>query len=287
MYHVLTYLVASLTLFATFATGHPSSVPYHKRAGFGGFGPTPNKAAQPTPPSPFSNKAQTSPSPSASLSTSSAPASSYTCYDGSDGTLAHSSSINGKPHNIWSCQGTAAPLPPPTSWWPMNKTFQGGQWEQEAEKAAEGFQNWMKAITAGKAPDVPVPGKGPWGFPKRDVLSLLEAPCTSYCNTPAGTGPDPNDCLQMINADADSGSYTIAAGTYLVWTWETCQVTQNNQLTDGSDITYSYDWDHWSGVVNYLAFNCQAAENAQGGSCHFNDSTNQSWIQVQVAPGSY
>ncbi|EPQ53540.1 hypothetical protein GLOTRDRAFT_111695 [Gloeophyllum trabeum ATCC 11539] len=124
------------------------------------------------------------------------------------------------------------------------------------------------------------------GANETQAVDITRAPCTTYCDTPAGGGPDPNDCSTLANADAVGGNFTIPASSYLAWTWKSCQVTQSNLLNPARELNYTYDGRDWAGVVNYVAWNCQSQENAHGGSCRFYDNTNVSIIQVQTTPAN-
>lgn len=179
----------------------------------------------------------------------------YKCQNGDPGTPYKNFTVGstGKAAYSWTCQGDIPQIP---------------------------TKNNGTVLQKGKInPAPPAPR-----HKKRDYDLLGEA-CTVWCNS--GTnGPDPNDCNQLLTSDEMSGTFTIPAGSYLVWTWLTCQVVQNNLVNPSVAIEYSYDINNWAGVVSNLAYNCQAAENAMGGSCHFADSTAISVIQVQLAPAS-
>ncbi|KIP07107.1 hypothetical protein PHLGIDRAFT_118358 [Phlebiopsis gigantea 11061_1 CR5-6] len=109
---------------------------------------------------------------------------------------------------------------------------------------------------------------------------LCGAPCTTYCNSGSG-GPNPNDCTTLANVQSGQGTFTITAGTVIYWTYASCQVYMNDELSPAQDIVYCYS--DWAGVVNYVAWNCQGTTGDNGGSCHFYDNTDISWIQVQTA----
>ncbi|KII95396.1 hypothetical protein PLICRDRAFT_212832 [Plicaturopsis crispa FD-325 SS-3] len=112
--------------------------------------------------------------------------------------------------------------------------------------------------------------------------NLVGAPCTTYCYTPAGGGPDPNDCQSLANDYAGDGDFTIGSGGGLVWSLGSCQVVQWNDMSSG-DVLYNYNTANWAGVVSYIAWNCQATQNAHGGTCNFYDSTSISNLVVQAS----
>ncbi|EKM54024.1 uncharacterized protein PHACADRAFT_122718, partial [Phanerochaete carnosa HHB-10118-sp] len=94
-------------------------------------------------------------------------------------------------------------------------------------------------------------------------LDLRGAPCTTYCNEGIG-GPNPNDCSVLASQWQNDGSFTIGSG------YTACRVDTSDQ-----DLYYCYDSSDWAGVVNYLAWNCQASSpggSYNGGSCRFYDN---------------
>ncbi|KZT28172.1 hypothetical protein NEOLEDRAFT_1239899 [Neolentinus lepideus HHB14362 ss-1] len=184
---------------------------------------------------------------------------SYTCNDGSPGNPYTSfTSGAGKTGYSWSCAGAHPELDPVA----FNHT--------------EMLHGQILPFNAPPSPESHIG--------KRDY-SLVGKACTVYCNSGTG-GPDPNDCNQLLTADQTAGAFTIPAGSYLVWTLDTCQIVQNNLLSPSTNIDFSYDWNDWAGIISNLAYNCQASEGAMGGSCHFLNNTDVSIIQVQVAPSS-
>ncbi|KDQ50527.1 hypothetical protein JAAARDRAFT_41987 [Jaapia argillacea MUCL 33604] len=96
---------------------------------------------------------------------------------------------------------------------------------------------------------------------------LCGASCTTYCYTPAGGGPDPNDCQALANGVSGGSGYTITAGTYLTLTYGSCEVQQSNLISPSQDLYYCPS--DLAGVVSYIAWNCQATQNAHGGYCDF------------------
>ncbi|OBZ79539.1 hypothetical protein A0H81_00050 [Grifola frondosa] len=114
--------------------------------------------------------------------------------------------------------------------------------------------------------------------------NVCGAPCTTYCWTPAGGGPDPNDCAVIQDAllyDSQNvgALFNItASGTptdMITMTYSSCLSYFLNQ--EFSTIVYCRT--DWAALVNYIAFNCQATQNAHGGLCVAND---QGWyVQVQ------
>ncbi|EGO19772.1 hypothetical protein SERLADRAFT_400865 [Serpula lacrymans var. lacrymans S7.9] len=113
--------------------------------------------------------------------------------------------------------------------------------------------------------------------------NVCGANCTTNCFTPSGGGPDPNDCQVISNAllyETNNSVPTFNAtlnttGVYMQY--QTCETFFLNQAT--TNLTYCNQ--DWAQVVEYVAFNCQATQNAHGGNCVADD---QRWfIQVQTA----
>ncbi|TFK47493.1 hypothetical protein OE88DRAFT_1738413 [Heliocybe sulcata] len=185
----------------------------------------------------------------AALSQTTSPAAAYTCTDGSPASLVDTFSVPGyaQAGGIWVCPAPAVSA--------LKSTL------HDAGKVLGQIVSSVLDANS-SAP-----------------FNLTEAPCTTYCDTPAGGGPDPNDCSYLATANAPSGTFTLPARSSLVWTWQSCQVVQSNFLEPPQNITYDYSNESWAGVIDYLAWNCQSEENAHGGSCDFYDSTN-TFIQV-------
>ncbi|TFK47494.1 hypothetical protein OE88DRAFT_1738414 [Heliocybe sulcata] len=201
----------------------------------------------------------------------------YTCDNGALGNPSKAFGIPGskKTAYSWFCPGSPAGL--------ASLAFNHTQVKDG------NITSLVSESKLGKTPATPAaknistlgPGQGSH-LGKRDI-SLVGQPCTVYCNSGTG-GPDPNDCNQLLTADETYGDFLIPSGSYLVWTLDTCQVTQTNLLSPATNLTYSYDTNDWAGVVHALAYQCQAAENAMGGSCQFLGNTDVSVLQVQTAP---
>ncbi|KAJ7457249.1 hypothetical protein B0H11DRAFT_2063496 [Mycena galericulata] len=106
--------------------------------------------------------------------------------------------------------------------------------------------------------------------------------CTTSCFTPAGGGPNPNDCHVIADAlrfDSQNvgALFTIGTGVNntVALQFATCLTFFVNQ--DVVPIEYC-DTD-WATLVDFIAPNCQATQNAHGGLCV---ATNQQWF-VEVA----
>ncbi|EGN94730.1 hypothetical protein SERLA73DRAFT_143588 [Serpula lacrymans var. lacrymans S7.3] len=114
-------------------------------------------------------------------------------------------------------------------------------------------------------------------------VNVCGATCTTNCFTPSGGGPDPNDC--QVIADAllyDSQNvgalFNITAATSgVVMQYQSCETF----FIDQASYNLTYCRTDWSSLVNYIAFNCQATQNAHGGNCVASDQT---WfVQVQTS----
>ncbi|KAI1082493.1 hypothetical protein F5B20DRAFT_578158 [Whalleya microplaca] len=115
---------------------------------------------------------------------------------------------------------------------------------------------------------------------KRD-RNVCGAPCTTYCNSGTG-GPDPNDCSSLASG-LPSGGFTLGAGQIRYWNWGSCQAYLTNKASEG--MYECYDQGSLGGIINYLAWNCQASTSGGpylGGSCHFYDNTGIGWVQVET-----
>ncbi|KAJ3551900.1 hypothetical protein NM688_g4442 [Phlebia brevispora] len=113
---------------------------------------------------------------------------------------------------------------------------------------------------------------------KRD--DVCGANCTTDCFTPSGGGPDPNDC-QVIADALLYDSQNVGA----LFTLDPTNGTQRITMQYRSCLTYMLNQDvvpitycrtDWSQLVEYIAFNCQAEQNAHGGLCVADD---QRWVQ--------
>jgi len=111
--------------------------------------------------------------------------------------------------------------------------------------------------------------------------NVCGAPCTTNCFMPAGGGPDPNDCHVIADAlREDSQSigalFEIGTGTNntVVMKFNSCETFFLNQAIG----PLVYCRTDWAALIDFVAPNCQATQNAHGGNCVAND---QSWF-VQV-----
>ncbi|KAF7966168.1 hypothetical protein HWV62_39760 [Athelia sp. TMB] len=108
---------------------------------------------------------------------------------------------------------------------------------------------------------------------------LCGASCTTTCYTPAGGGPDPNDCQVIADALLFEGQNTgplFTLGTagnsttnFIRLRYSSCNSTIVNQ--DPTSIEYCYS--DWAGVTGYVGKNCQATSSppAHGGICVASD----------------
>ncbi|EKM60195.1 uncharacterized protein PHACADRAFT_203454 [Phanerochaete carnosa HHB-10118-sp] len=113
----------------------------------------------------------------------------------------------------------------------------------------------------------------------RQSTSACGEPTTTNCFTPAGGGPDPNDCqiiAEALSFDSqnavDGDAFSLApsgSDAVLTLTFNSCESFIVNQA--GAPLTYCRS--DWSSAVNNLAFNCQATQNAHGGNAVANDQS--------------
>ncbi|THU98210.1 hypothetical protein K435DRAFT_838230 [Dendrothele bispora CBS 962.96] len=118
-----------------------------------------------------------------------------------------------------------------------------------------------------------------------NLLNYKHVLGATHCFTPSGGGPDPNDCHVIADAlrfeGANTGAlFQIANGTsgnVVTLTYHSCESFFVNQ--DLGPLVYCRD--DWAAVIDFVAPNCQATQNAHGGLCLASD---QRWfIQVQHA----
>ncbi|KAL4245312.1 hypothetical protein ABKN59_008334 [Abortiporus biennis] len=117
---------------------------------------------------------------------------------------------------------------------------------------------------------------------ERRQTNVCGAPCTTNCFTPSGGGPDPNECHVITDAllfDSQNIGplFTLnpANNTAVItMTYSSCTSFMVNQ----AGIPLQYCRSDWASVLDFVAFNCQATQNAHGGNCVAN---NQQWF-IQV-----
>ncbi|KAI0778059.1 hypothetical protein BD413DRAFT_98183 [Trametes elegans] len=128
------------------------------------------------------------------------------------------------------------------------------------------------------APTVAVNGKLQSSHEKRQSNNVCGAPCNTYCWSPAG-GPAASDCNVIADALLYESQKTgvlfnvSATGTptaKITMQYQTCLTYFLNQ--DFSTLVYCRT--EWSKLVNWLASDCDASHNAQGGLCV---ATDQRW----------
>ncbi|KAJ7807444.1 hypothetical protein B0H14DRAFT_2873134 [Mycena olivaceomarginata] len=116
----------------------------------------------------------------------------------------------------------------------------------------------------------------------RQIEDVCGNTCTTSCFTPSGGGPNPNDCHIIADAlrfqSQNIGAlFTIGTGTNntVVIQFASCLSFFVNQ--DTAPIEYCRT--DWANLIDFIAPNCQATQNAHGGLCV---ATNQQWFaQVQ------
>ncbi|TCD66362.1 hypothetical protein EIP91_001468 [Steccherinum ochraceum] len=125
----------------------------------------------------------------------------------------------------------------------------------------------------------------PSGVYKRqnaNVSNVCGAECDTHCFNPSGGGPDPNDCnviadaLRYDSQDISEEFNITTSNALFVLQYHSCQSFFVNQAGT-TDLTYCRS--DWAAVIDYVAFNCQAPQNAHGGLCLA--ATQQWFIQVQ------
>ncbi|KAF8197547.1 hypothetical protein BJ912DRAFT_953748 [Pholiota molesta] len=109
------------------------------------------------------------------------------------------------------------------------------------------------------------------------------APCTTDCFTPSGGGPDPNDCHVIADAlrfDSQNVSpvFTVTNGTNNVLSLSFASCT-SFFLNQAANTTLEYCRTDFASLVDFIAPNCQATQNAHGGLCVANDG--RWFVQVQ------
>ncbi|KAI0353256.1 hypothetical protein OH77DRAFT_643750 [Trametes cingulata] len=121
-------------------------------------------------------------------------------------------------------------------------------------------------------------------FDKRQSSNVCGAACNTYCWAPAGGGPNTGDCAVIANAllyeSQNVGALfnVTPTGTptgKITMQYKSCLTYFLNQ--DFSTLVYCRT--EWSKLVNWLATDCDADNNAHGGLCV---ATDQRWyVQVQ------
>ncbi|KAF9484631.1 hypothetical protein BDN70DRAFT_872138 [Pholiota conissans] len=116
----------------------------------------------------------------------------------------------------------------------------------------------------------------------RQTPNVCGANCATHCFTPSGGGPDPNECHVIANAlRFDSQNigqiFTVSNGSanILSLTYSSCTTFFLNQAST----PLNYCRTDFAALVDWLAPNCQATQNAHGGLCVANDG--RWFVQVQ------
>ncbi|KAJ7143777.1 hypothetical protein C8R44DRAFT_758874 [Mycena epipterygia] len=117
---------------------------------------------------------------------------------------------------------------------------------------------------------------------RQTVPDVCGTPCGTNCFPPSGGGPDPNDCHIIADAlryDSQniSALFQVDTGTNntIIMKYSSCLSFFVNQ--DSTAIEYCRT--DWASLIDFVAPNCQATQNAHGGNCIASD---QRWfVQVQ------
>ncbi|KAI0770890.1 hypothetical protein BD413DRAFT_693624 [Trametes elegans] len=136
----------------------------------------------------------------------------------------------------------------------------------------------------GDAPHVNAHGKQVASLSKRQAANVCGAQCNTFCFNPAGNGPNEDDCKIIAGAllydTQNTGAlFNISASgsptDKVTMQYGSCLTYFLNQAS--TDLTYCRS--DWSSLVNWLASDCNSANNAHGGLCVAAD---QRWyVQVQ------
>jgi len=117
---------------------------------------------------------------------------------------------------------------------------------------------------------------------RQAAANVCGANCTTDCFNPSGGGPDPNDCHVIADAlrfDSQNIApvFQIGTGTSNIvsLTFSSCTSFFLNQASTPLD----YCRTDFASVVDFVAPNCQATQNAHGGLCVANDG--RWFVQVQ------
>ncbi|KAH8104008.1 hypothetical protein BXZ70DRAFT_1005562 [Cristinia sonorae] len=112
-------------------------------------------------------------------------------------------------------------------------------------------------------------------------VNICGATCDMFCFQPAGGGPDPNECHVIsdalrYNSQNIGPLFTIPASASVIgmqyrssWSF----------FVNQAEFDLAYCRLDWAAVLDWVAFNCQAPQNAHGGLCIA--PTSQWFIQVQ------
>ncbi|GJE89424.1 hypothetical protein PsYK624_055250 [Phanerochaete sordida] len=117
----------------------------------------------------------------------------------------------------------------------------------------------------------------------RQANNVCGSTFDTFCFTPSGGGPDPNECHVITDAllyDSQNvgALFTLDPAqntTTITMQYRSCESFMVNQ----AGVALTYCRTDWASILDNLAFNCQATQNAHGG---LSVATNQEWfIQVQ------
>ncbi|KAJ7653056.1 hypothetical protein DFH06DRAFT_525122 [Mycena polygramma] len=112
-------------------------------------------------------------------------------------------------------------------------------------------------------------------------LDVCGNACTTYCFSPAGGGPNTNDChiiadALRYNSQNIAPLFTIGTGTNNTVTLKYASCTSFFVNQHASPLEYCNT--EWADVIDWVAPNCASAQSAHGGLCV---ATDQQWF-IQV-----
>jgi hypothetical protein len=105
-------------------------------------------------------------------------------------------------------------------------------------------------------------------------------PCTTYCYSGAGGGPNNGDCYAMATTlKASHQNYVVGVGAVSTTAVNgSCAAATHNY---NKDLYLSYCYKDVGGIVDYITANCGAAQGAHGGYCLFENDWSVGAVSVE------